>query len=178
MKIIFYKKKNFQNIVDILRINVISASKKKQSADPHQQSTTIILRDEVSDPMAQSAVVNLNTVEAVHELNQIPEIFLVEEEKMFEQKEAERKEAQILAAERSMKTNFVIGGWFCLFLFIQIVLVPKAFRDQVAVLVGSATRAALPILTAIANFGTVQFVVLEYWRGFQRAILNIFLFTL
>jgi hypothetical protein len=96
-------------------------------------------------PTIQIIAHDTKTIDLVNQkANHISNIFSAEEEKVIEQKVAERNMAEILVAERSMKTNAIVGGWLCLFLFIQIVVVPQAFRNQVAVIVGSITRAALP----------------------------------
>ncbi len=67
---------------------------------------------------------------------------------------------------RSLITNlsclsiFVVGH-------IIIVLLPKSISSFFSVIVFTLVKGALPILTTIANFGTIQFVISQYYDYFQ-----------
>jgi hypothetical protein len=73
----------------------------------------------------------------------------------------EKRTAQILSAKRSLTTNlscvsiFIVGH-------IIIVLLPKSIRSYFSVIVFTFVKGAMPILTTIANFGTVQFIIAQY----------------
>ena len=81
------------------------------------------------------------------------------------EKEAKRL-AQILSAKRSLVTNlsccsiFVVGH-------LIIILLPKGARSYFSVIVFTLVKGAMPILTTIANFGTMQFVISQYFDYFQ-----------
>ena len=82
-------------------------------------------------------------------------------------KDAEKTEAQILAAKRSMLTNFILGSIFFLFV-ISVLSISPMWRPACFAFLFLFMRIALPIFTTIANFGTVQFVLKQYWNGIQN----------
>ena len=177
MKLIVYKKKTFLNKVDALNTIGTPCIRKDilkeilsetLSSNPLRKSDN--QKVDLPHPEVQVTANDQNQIEVVHDVHEIPPIFSAEEEKIFEQKEAEKNKAQIVAAERSMSTNLVVGGWFCLFLVIQIVIVPKSLREHVGLIVCSAMRGVLPIFTTIANFGTVRFVVSQYWNAVKKVL--------
>ena len=91
--------------------------------------------------------------------------FFSDLEKNFEA-EAEAKQeakrvAQILSAKRSLITNLILSA----FLFIAhavIVMLPPSERLFFSILIFKSVKGVLPILTAIANFGTIRFVFGQY----------------
>ena len=92
---------------------------------------------------------------------------LVEEKDILsKQKEDEKIRAQLTAATRSMKTNLTLGVIFIVVLIIFL-LVPDVWRPYFIAIVFTVMRGSMPILTAIANFGTVKFVALQYLAYIQ-----------
>jgi hypothetical protein len=87
----------------------------------------------------------------------------------MKQKSEEKIQAQISAAERSLKTNFVVAGLF-FSLFGLLIVMPKTAKAYFTIIYFSLLKTALPVLTAIANFGTVQSVVTQYWKYFKGKI--------
>ncbi len=81
--------------------------------------------------------------------------------------EEEKTKAQLIAATRSMKTNGILGATF-LFLWITIMFIPDFWRPYCFVILFSVMRGSMPLLTAIANFGTVKSVALQYLGFFQQ----------
>jgi len=179
IKLIFYKKKKFHNKVEVFYIigipqkNIFCEEElpeaKNSNPTSHQQLQGTLSAG-LSHPKVQVSESGQNPTHSIHEENKMPTIFSAEEEKMLELIETKKSMAQILAAERSIKTNFVVGFLFCLFLIIQIVIVPKPVREHVGLIVCSTMKAVLPIFTTIANFGTVRFVTSLYWNAFQKFI--------
>lgn len=177
-KLIFYKKKLFLNKIDALNNKndiphvkkdlykeALSEARNPGSSSHHQSENENV---ELPHPEIHAPTNDQNQIEVAPEVNIIPSIFSVEDEKILQEKEAERNKAQIVAAEHSMQTNLVVGGWFCVFLVIQIVIVPKSLREHVGLIVCSIMRSILPIFTTMANFGTVRFVTSLYWSAFQK----------
>ena len=79
--------------------------------------------------------------------------------------EEEKTMLQILAAERTLKTNGILGIFFAV-LFYIILTASKEARVYLQVIISAIIKAALPLLTTIANFGTIQHVVKKYWNYF------------
>ncbi len=85
-------------------------------------------------------------------------------QKIFElQQEQKKCQAQILAAQRSLQTNLVLGGLFCI-TFCIVLFVSKGLRVYLTVILFSVMKAAMPLLTTLVNFGTVQSVAGQYWN--------------
>ena len=87
-------------------------------------------------------------------------------EKLAKQRDKEKTLAQILAAERCIITNILLGV-FLFIMFVILVTVSKQTRIFLYVIIFSTFKAVLPLLTTVANFGTVQFVARQYWSYFQ-----------
>jgi hypothetical protein len=88
----------------------------------------------------------------------------MEMQKILElQTEQKKCQAQILAAERSQLTNLILGTLFCI-TFSILMLVPKTLRVYLTVIGISIMKAAMPLLTTLANYGTVQFIASQYWN--------------
>ena len=83
------------------------------------------------------------------------------------EKETEKIQAQIAAAKRSMITNLILGGIFCFFGALAM-FIPSHLRPFFASTIFSFFKATMPIFTTIANFGTVQFVLSQYWHSYQN----------
>ena len=77
------------------------------------------------------------------------------------QQEEDKNQAQLAAASRSMKTNLNLGSIFILLLIIFL-LIPEFWRPYLNAILFTLNKGLMPILTAIANFGTVKFVALQY----------------
>jgi hypothetical protein len=86
-------------------------------------------------------------------------------------KETEKHHAQISAAKRSIVTNVVLGSLF-IFLLGVIMLVPPTWRPYCFAIIFSFIKVAMPVLTTISNFGTVQFVLSQYWNSFYNQFIQ------
>jgi hypothetical protein len=80
---------------------------------------------------------------------------------LSKQEEELKTRAQLAAATRSMKTNLILGTMFVLVLS-TLMLVPDFWRPYCYVVVFTIMRGTMPLLTAIANFGTVKFVAVQF----------------
>ena len=93
---------------------------------------------------------------------------MTEDEKiLLHAKTEEKQKAQILCAKRSLMTNLL-----CCLLFIvghiMVVLLPTDVRIYISVIIFTTVKGAMPILTTISNFGTVQSVIFQYGQYFQN----------
>ena len=86
---------------------------------------------------------------------------------ILSESEKEKIQAQITAVKRSMITNAVLAVTF-LVLLTFVFAMPRSVRQVCFEIVFSFIKAAMPIFTTIANFGTVQFVVSQYWQSIQN----------
>ena len=82
-------------------------------------------------------------------------------------KQEEKIMLQIAAAERSLKTNGFIVISFAI-VFCIIMAVSKETRVYFHSIAFALIKSALPLLTTIANFGTIQHVARQYWNYFQQ----------
>ena len=87
-------------------------------------------------------------------------------EMVAKKKEEEKTMLQILAAERTLKTNGIVGIFFAILFFVFMVL-SKESRVYFQVILFKIVQAALPLLTTIANFGTIQHVAKNYFTYFH-----------
>ena len=87
------------------------------------------------------------------------------------EKENDKIQAQFMAAKRSMMTNLILIAIFILLMLLAL-LIPVSVRQVCMEIMFSFTKVAMPIMTTIANFGTVQFVVRQYWKSWQESILS------
>ena len=71
-----------------------------------------------------------------------------------------------------MATNFILSLVFIL-VFGTMMIFSSVNRRYYAMIFLNILKGALPIGTAIANFGTVQFVVVQYWQYIQHAFKSI-----
>jgi hypothetical protein len=81
----------------------------------------------------------------------------------------EKTEAQILAAKRSLITNLVLIGQ-SLLIDMTMPFIAKEYLGLFIVFCFTILKGALPILTTIANFGTVANVITQYWTYLQHKI--------
>ncbi len=81
----------------------------------------------------------------------------------------EKTEAQILAAKRSLITNLVLIGQ-SLLIDMTMPLITKDYLGLFIVFCFTILKGALPILTTIANFGTVANVISQYWTYLKHKI--------
>ncbi len=105
--------------------------------------------------------------------NSVLERQITEKEMMAKREEEEKSKAQMSAAERSIKTNLILGLIF-LVSFSSLMFVPNIWRPYCYVIVFSVMKGALPVLTAIANFGTVKQVATQYWDYIKHAFHLVF----
>jgi len=100
-------------------------------------------------------------------ISNIIEIITEDEQILLSRKNEEKLKAQILCAKRSLITNL-----FCCLLFIVghavVVFLPTDVRIQISVIIFTTVKGAMPILTTISNFGTVQSVIFQYWEYFSK----------
>ena len=83
--------------------------------------------------------------------------------------EAEKKnQAQIQAAKRCLQTNAVLGLLFLLAL-VSIMMYSRERRAFFSCLVFTIMKSSLPVFTTIANYGTVQFVIFQYWQYLKKS---------
>jgi hypothetical protein len=85
----------------------------------------------------------------------------------LERKQIVKNEAQISAAKRSNKTNLILGILFFA-MFTIVTLTPKQIRPYFASFIFSVMKTSMPVFTTIANFGTIQFVLTQYWNYFKQ----------
>ena len=87
------------------------------------------------------------------------------------EKENDKIQAQFMAAKRSMMTNLILIAIFILLMLLAL-LIPVSVRQVCMEVMLSFTKVAMPIMTTIANFGTVKFVVRQYWKSSKESILS------
>ena len=81
----------------------------------------------------------------------------------------EKTRAQIMAGERSLKTNcFFFALFIGLFVMFALLSTNTILYFTAAVL--PILKTVLPVFTAIANFGPVKSVVSQYWKNFRDKI--------
>jgi hypothetical protein len=88
------------------------------------------------------------------------------------QREDEKVMSQLSAAERSVKTNLVLGTIFIIVMSCSIFVADK-WRNHFYAIVVMSIRGSMPILTAIANFGTVKNVASQYFNQFKHRLTTI-----
>jgi hypothetical protein len=82
---------------------------------------------------------------------------------LFEKLSANKQEAERVSAMRSLKTNLIMVlfvGLSTLFLTIP----SKMWQTYFCIVDTSIEKALLPIVTTMANFGTVQSVARQFWK--------------
>ena len=91
-------------------------------------------------------------------------------QQLYARTDAETKtEAQILAAKRSLITNLVLIGQ-SLLIDVTIPFITPEYLPHVILFYFTVLKGALPILTTIANFGTVGNVISQYWAYLKQKI--------
>jgi hypothetical protein len=80
---------------------------------------------------------------------------------------------EIAATARSLKTNL-----FMSFVFIVIFFSLANFSETLSVLVISTMKALVPILTTIANFGTIRHVLILYLQNMHIYLIECFKCTI
>jgi len=75
--------------------------------------------------------------------------------------DAERCEAEIDAAVRSLKTNLILS-----LVFVAITSCMSFMADNVVFVIISLLKGITPIVTAVVNFGKLQVVVRLYWAKY------------
>jgi hypothetical protein len=99
------------------------------------------------------------------ELQQYAEINAAQITELATTNEDSLKVDQISSARRSLKTNLVLITLFIL-LFFFIFFIPN--RQFFSVFIYSVLKGVLPILTTIANFGTIRSVIRQYYHNFKN----------
>ena len=89
----------------------------------------------------------------------------------------ENSRAQILAAKRTLMTNAILSSIF-LVVFGLMMICSTSNRRYYSVVVLTMLKGALPIFTTIANFGTVQYVIKQYWHYLKSSQIFISLMNL
>jgi hypothetical protein len=77
--------------------------------------------------------------------------------------EEKKVNSQIESATRSLRTNLILFG-ILLLAAAFLNLVPAFLKSFLTTTVFTVFKAAFPLLTAVANFGTVQSVASTYWN--------------
>jgi hypothetical protein len=72
-------------------------------------------------------------------------------------------EAEMLAAKRSLITNIVFLS-LAVVINVGLLFVDDNVRPFFTAIILSVLKGALPVFMTITNFGTVQFVVVQYWQ--------------
>ncbi len=88
---------------------------------------------------------------------------------MEDDKEAKKTSAQLAAAKRSLKTNLVLLSTFVVLITI-LIFVESSIPNYFTVIVFTLMKSAMPILTTMANFGTVKQVAGQYWNCLKETI--------
>ena len=89
----------------------------------------------------------------------------------FDSETEKKNKAQIHAAKRCLLINLVLGFLFIIS-FCSIMMFTSSTRGYFCAIVLNFMKALLPTSTTIANFGTIQFVILQYWQYLRRS--NVF----
>ena len=78
-------------------------------------------------------------------------------------------EAQIEAATRSIHTNMFL---IAMFIISQILIIwfKKETRAFYAAIIFTTLKGVLPIFSTICNFGTIQSVIMEYYKYFLQIL--------
>ena len=80
--------------------------------------------------------------------------------------EDKRRDAEIASSLRSLKTNAVLSlVLIAAFLFLAFPM--SDWRTFYTLLVFSEMKGLMPIMTTVANFGTVQSILSEFWRDLK-----------
>ena len=81
--------------------------------------------------------------------------------------EKEKRLAQIHSAKRSLVTNLACMSVFFV-IFTLIFLLPLETRNYASVFIYSCVKSLMPLLSTVANFGTIQSVFLQYKEYFLQ----------
>jgi hypothetical protein len=87
--------------------------------------------------------------------------------KHFNLEAEKRNQAQIQAAKRGLQTNAVLGLLFLLAL-VSIMMYSQERRAFFSCFIFTIMKSSLPAFTTIANYGTVQFVMSQYWQYLKK----------
>ena len=82
--------------------------------------------------------------------------------------QVQQTEALLSAAERSIAFNLIVFIIFFIIFMILLLLASKSWRAYSVAVFFSCVKTALPVTMTIANFGTVQFVLAQYWDFFKK----------
>jgi hypothetical protein len=170
---------NFENVNGPIKETQESENPK---AVPHQVPTFLLetFPSSLDESRARSGRTRVSSLSSVtfsqnystfHHENELedPQHFQsleMESEIQSRKQDAEKNEAQILAAKRSMLTNFILGSIFFVFV-LSILAASPTWRPVCYAFVFLFMKIALPVFTTIANFGKVQFVLMQYWNSIQ-----------
>ena len=87
----------------------------------------------------------------------------VEKDVKFLEQEEEKTTAQMLAATRSLKTNFALG-----IVFSAIEGTDVIYPTHYTYFLASLLKGIMPIITTVANFGTIKDMTSQYWKHFKQ----------
>jgi hypothetical protein len=94
-------------------------------------------------------------------------------EKILELQQEEKCKEQVLSAIKALQTNFVLIVLLS-FIFFSLIFVSKRLGMYLSVVGFSVMKAAMPLLTTLANFKIVQSVVNQYWNSLLQKIFEFF----
>jgi hypothetical protein len=135
---------------------------KENIRHPAMKNVSEIIEDSQkndTDKIAQMKVENVRNQDGIDQFGDCQDD---EIDKLAEMKE-EKTQKQIMAAKRSLKTNFIVAALFTVLSSVLVIL-PKTAKLYYSATVLSSLKTVLPIFTAIANFGPVKSVVCQYWK--------------
>jgi hypothetical protein len=157
--LIIKKKKLFKNKVENETPVSNSEERLEQTLKNEQTDNNSTINYVVSNDQNHQVQINIQTIATASENHNI---------NLFsKKKENEKVMAQVSAAERSIKTNLFLGTIFIIAMSCSI-FVADQWRNHFYTIVLMSIRGTMPILTAIANFGTVKNVALNYWNKFEH----------
>ena len=147
----------------------VLATLEAQTLDPNRPSS-----NNVESARVPYFVIDITSVDRYHQMLDTESHhgdLLEHHDTSNKNKETEKHLAQMVAAKRSIVTNIVLGFLF-IFLLGVIMLVPSTWRPYCFAVIFSFIKVAMPVLTTISNFGTVQFVLLQYWNSFHNQFIQ------
>jgi len=88
-------------------------------------------------------------------------------QKIFELQQEEKCKAQVSSALRALQTNFALFVLLSI-IFWSLIFVSKRLSMYISVVGFSVMKAAMPLLTTLLNFRTVQSAVNQYWNYIKQ----------
>jgi hypothetical protein len=91
-----------------------------------------------------------------------------EDDKLQISLQAQKTEALMSAAHRSIASNLIVSAIYIFVFTILLRFVSKSWRAYCVAVVFSYVKTALPVTMTIANFGTVQYVFSQYLKFLRK----------